>query len=97
VIQLRGRHWLLAWLGLFLAVATAVNLRQTLALRLAAEVRQLEVEARNLEAQRIDLEARIKRATGRRVLMTRAEREFGLVLPEGDAYRRIEIAPRGDD
>lgn len=90
---MRGRHWLLAWLGVFLVVAVAVTARQTAAFRLAQELGSLEVDTRTLEAQRAELQRRITRATSRSVLLPKAQRDFGLTIPEGQAYRLIRIAP----
>jgi hypothetical protein len=43
-MKLRGRHYLMLWLLLFLVVAAAVTLRQSSAIRLATSLRVLREE-----------------------------------------------------
>lgn len=80
-MTLRGRHWVILWLGAFLATTGAINLRQPRALATAARVRSLRDERASLEARRADLERRIRLATGRSVLKERAELQLGLHQP----------------
>lgn len=99
-MRLKGRHWVLVWIGVFLLTAAAIIGRQTSAFGAARRLRELREQRTALEAQRADLERRIRESSGRRVLEARAERELGLhypadheftllVLPEapGDAER----------
>ncbi len=79
-MRLKGRHWVLLWLVLFLVVALAVAARQSAAIGIAREVRELRAERLTLEAKRADLERRIREASSRRVLGARAER-LGLRYP----------------
>jgi cell division protein FtsB len=85
-MTVKGRHWVLAWLGLFLAVSVAVVGRQTVAYQAAARLRSLREERRALEAREADLQRAIREATGRQVLVPRAERELGLHLPTDSEF-----------
>jgi cell division protein FtsB len=77
-MQVKGRHWFLLWLALFLLVATAVIARQSAALRLSREVGRLQTERALLDARRSELERRIHAASSRQVLGERAQRALGL-------------------
>lgn len=79
-MQIRGRHWVLLWLALFLAVAGAVIARNTAAFRLARELTQIREERASLEGRRAELERRIRAASGRQVLLDRAG-QAGLRMP----------------
>jgi hypothetical protein len=76
-MTLRGRHWVLLWLVLFLAAAAAVIGRQTRAYRLATTLGELRTQRSALEAQAAELAKSIRAAQGRRVLGVRA-RALGL-------------------
>jgi hypothetical protein len=69
------------WLLLFLAVAVAVQARQSAAFRSATELRQLREQRTGLEAERAALERQIRLATSRQVLGRLAETELGLHQP----------------
>ncbi|HJS48035.1 MAG TPA: hypothetical protein VJ773_08635 [Gemmatimonadales bacterium] len=90
-MRLRGRHWVLLWLLLFLVVALAVAARQSAAIALAREMRELRTERHTLEAKRADLERRIREASSRRVLGERAER-LGLHYP-GEREQQTLVVP----
>lgn len=94
-MQLRGRHWVLLWLALFLGAASAVVARQSAAYRLASQLGQLREQRRALEAQRAELERRISVAGSRAVLVPRAER-LGLHLPSASELKMLELTPPGD-
>lgn len=79
-MKFRGRHWLVLWLLLFLLVAAAVVARQTAAFKVARKVGELREQRTALEARRADLERRIREASGRQVLVPKAE-QLGLHLP----------------
>jgi len=79
--MLRGRHWVLLWLGLFLLVAALVVSRQTAAIQAAARLRVLRETRRALEARRVEIERAIRESSGRAVLVPLAERKLGLHLP----------------
>ena len=76
-MTLRGRHWVLLWLVLFLVAAAAVIGRQTRAYQLAATLGELRTRRSALEAQAAELAKSIRSAQGRRVLGVRA-RALGL-------------------
>ncbi len=93
-MRVKGRHWLLLWLLLFLLVAVAVVARQTAAFKVARRLRDLRDQRAALEARRADLERRIREASGRQVLVPKAERDLGLHLP-GDNEFILFAAPTG--
>ncbi len=86
MIQLKGRHWLLLWLFIFLGGAVAVVARQTAALQTARRLQDLREERRSLEARRAELERRIRLASSRQVLVPMAERNFGLHEPADSEF-----------
>ena len=86
MIQLKGRHWVLLWLFIFLGGAVAVVARQTAALQTARRLHDLREERRSLEAQRADLERRIRLASSREVLVPMARRTFGLHEPADSEF-----------
>ncbi|MEO8199093.1 MAG: hypothetical protein ABI679_01095 [Gemmatimonadota bacterium] len=73
-MRIKGRHWVLLWLALFLVVAIVVIARGSAAYRLAGELRQLRAERGALEARRAELETRIRASSSRLVLLERAQR-----------------------
>jgi cell division protein FtsB len=97
-MRLKGRHWVLVWLGVFLLTAAAVLGRQTSGFHAARRVRDLREQRAALEAQRADLERRIREGSGRRVLETRAQRELGLHYPADGEFTLFVMpaTPRGE-
>jgi|RhiMetdeSRZDD1v2_1073273.scaffolds.fasta_scaffold00109_4 cell division protein FtsL len=93
-MKVKGRHWLLLWLLLFLLVAVTVVARQTAAFRVARRLRELRDQRTALEARRADLERRIREASGRQVLVPKAERSLGLHLPADNEFI-LFTAPTG--
>jgi cell division protein FtsL len=85
-MRIKGRHWLLVWLLLFLLVAAVVVARQTAAFKVARRVGELREQRTALEARRADLERRIREASGRQVLLPKAERDLGLHLPADNEF-----------
>jgi hypothetical protein len=83
-MTLKGRHWVMLWLALFLIVATVVQLRQTASIRMARRVAALRQERANLEARQADFERRIRDASSRPVLGRKAQADLGLHFP-GDS------------
>lgn len=83
---LKGRHWVLLWLLIFLGGAVAVVTRQTAALRTARRLHDLREERGSLEARRADLERRIRVASSRQVLVPMAKRTFGLHEPADSEF-----------
>jgi hypothetical protein len=82
-MRLKGRHWFMLWLVLFLVVSGVVVARQTRALAAARRIRVLRAERATLEARRADAERRIRTAKTRQVLGPRAQ-QLGLHFP-GDS------------
>jgi len=81
-MTLKGRHWVMLWLLLFLFVATVVQLRQTASIRMARRVAALRQDRANLEARQADFERRIRDASGRAVLGRKALVDLGLHFPK---------------
>jgi type II secretory pathway pseudopilin PulG len=79
---LRGRHWTVIVLGVFLLVTLAVAWRQATALATARRLATLERTRVALEVQRSALLGQIRRDRGRAVLVPLAERRLGLRLPQ---------------
>jgi hypothetical protein len=90
-MRLKGRHWVLVWLGVFLLTAAAVIGRQTSAFHAARRVRDLREQRSALEARRADLERRIREASGRRVLEARAAGDLGLHYPADDEFTLLAV------
>ena len=83
-MRIKGRHWVLLWLLIFLGGALLVVARQTVAFRTARQLHDLREERTNLEARRAELERRIRVASSRQVLVPIAQRALGLHEP-GDS------------
>jgi hypothetical protein len=86
MMRLKGRHWVLLWLLIFLGGAVAVVTRQTAALHTARRLQDLRDERANLEARRAELERRIRIASSRQILVPVAERIFGLHEPADSEF-----------
>ena len=80
-MTLKGRHWVMLWLALFLGVAAAVQLRQTAAIRSAGRLARLRQERITLESRQADLERRIREASSRQVLGRKAQEDLHLHFP----------------
>jgi hypothetical protein len=85
MVRLKGRHWVLLWLLIFLAGALVVVGRQTSAFRTARRLRDLREERSSLEARRADLERRIRFASSRQVLIPLAK-SLGLHEPADSEF-----------
>lgn len=83
-MSLKGRHWVLLWLVLFLAVTGLVVTRQTSAIRTAERLGRLRLEHRTLDARRAELERQIREASSREVLSQHGVESLGLHQP-GDS------------
>jgi cell division protein FtsB len=95
MVRLRGRHWVLAWLLVFLLGALIVVGRQTTAFRTAQRLRELREERSSLEARRTDLERRIRVASSRQTLVPLARRKLGLHEPADSEFVLFAVpAPR---
>jgi hypothetical protein len=86
MMRLKGRHWVLLWLLVFLGGALAVVARQTAAFRTARRLHDLREERSSLEARRADLERRIRVASSRQVLVPLVERRLGLHEPADSEF-----------
>jgi hypothetical protein len=86
MVRIRGRHWVLLWLLIFLSGALVVVARQTSAFRTARRLQDLREERSNLEARRADLERRIRAASSRQVLVPLARRTLGLHEPADSEF-----------
>lgn len=91
-MTLRGRHWLLLWLLVFLGTAAAIVARQREALETARRVGDLRAERAALEARRDELARRIRSAQSRAVLAPRAEK-MGLRIPADSEQTVLRVAP----
>ena len=85
-MRLKGRHWMVIWLLIFLCVLVAITTRQTAGFRTARRVRELREERLALEARRAELERRIRVASSRQVLVPVAERLLGLHEPSDSEF-----------
>ncbi|HEX6091173.1 MAG TPA: hypothetical protein VFZ13_13530 [Gemmatimonadales bacterium] len=72
-MQPKGRHLVLLWLLVFLAVAAVVNGRQTRAYALAKRLSEVSARRDALDAEAAELQRRIQQASSRPVLGRRVE------------------------
>jgi beta-lactamase regulating signal transducer with metallopeptidase domain len=93
MVRLKGRHWLVLWLLVFLGGALVVVARQTTAFRTAQRLRELREERSHLEARRSDLERRIRVASSRQVLVPLAKRALGLHEPADSEFVLYAVPP----
>jgi len=94
-MPLKGRHWMVLWLLIFLGGALAIVARQTAAFRTARQLHDLREERSGLEARRADLERRIRVASSRQVLVPLAQRELGLHEPADSEFVLFVVPPTG--
>jgi hypothetical protein len=92
--RLKGRHWLMVWLLLFLGALLAVAARQSSGFNTARRVRELREERLALEARRGELERRIRAASSRQVLVPIAEHELGLHQPADSEFTLFVLPQR---
>lgn len=85
-MRIKGRHWVLLWLLIFLGGALIVVARQTVAFRTARQLHDLREERSNLEARRAELERRIRVASSRQVLVPIAQHALGLHEPADSEF-----------
>lgn len=79
-MRLKGRHWLVFWLVLFLGTALAIATRQSKGFTTARRLGILQERRTELEAKRTELLRQIGLTTSREVLVPRMERT-GMHLP----------------
>jgi hypothetical protein len=94
-MRLKGRHWLMLWLIIFLGVLVAITTRQTAGFRTARRVRELREQRLALEAQRGDLERRIRAGSSRQVLVPIVQRALGLHEPADSEFVLFTVPPAG--
>ena len=94
-MRLKGRHWLMLWLVIFLGVLVAITTRQTEGFRTARRLRELREERMALEARRGDLERRIREGSSRQVLVPIVQRALGLHEPADSEFVLFAIPPAG--
>lgn len=92
-MTLKGRHWVMLWLVLFLLVAAAVQVRQTSAFRTARRLAGLREERATLEARQADLERRIRDASSRPVLGRKAQEDLHLHFPRDSEQAPLPLPP----
>ena len=91
--RLKGRHWLMLWLLLFVAVSAAVIARQSAAYAVARRLTALKEQRLTLEARRADLERRIRLASGRQTLVEHVEQTLGLHQPSDSEFVLFRVPP----
>ena len=96
-MTLKGRHWVMLWLVVFLAVAGVVVARSAAGLATARALADARDRRAALEARRGDLEREIRQASSRQVLIPRVEAAFGLHLPSDSDFVLFQPAPAGTD
>ncbi len=89
-MRLKGRHYLMLWLLLFLVVAAGIVARQNSAIATARRLAELRTERTNLEARRADLEGRIREASSRRALAPLAA-SLGLHEPSDSEVSLVRV------
>lgn len=94
-MHLKGRHWLMLWLVIFLCVLVAITTRQTEGFQTARRLRELREERMALEARRGDLERRIRAGSSRQVLVPIVERALGLHEPADSEFVLFAVPPAG--
>jgi hypothetical protein len=90
-MRLKGRHWLMIWLLIFVGVLVAITARQSAGFRTARRLRDLREQRTTLEARRADLERQIRVASSRQVLIPIAEQELGLHLPSDSEFTLLVL------
>ena len=94
-MRLKGRHWLMLWLIIFLGVLVAITTRQTAGFRTARRVRELREQRMALEAQRGELERRIRAGSSRQGLVPLVQRALGLHEPADSEFVLFAVPPAG--
>jgi hypothetical protein len=93
MVRIKGRHWVVLWLLVFLGGALVVVGRQTSGFRTARGLRELREERSSLEARRADLERRIRVASSRQVLVPVARQALGLHEPADSEFVLFAVPP----
>ncbi len=96
-MRLKGRHWLMLWLVVFVCVLLAIAARQSAGFRTARRLGELREERTALEARRAELERQIRVASSRQVLVPLAEERLGLHQPSDSEFTLLPLAPMPED
>jgi hypothetical protein len=96
-MRLKGRHWLMLWLVVFVGVLLAIAARQSAGFRTARRLGELREERAALEARRAELERQIRVASSRQVLVPLAERRLGLHQPSDSEFTLLPLTPPRED
>ena len=92
-MRLKGRHWLMLWLVVFVCVLLAIAGRQSSGFRAARRLGELREERMALEARRADVERQIRLASSRQILVPLAERTLGLHEPSDSEFTLLPLTP----
>ena len=92
-MRLKGRHWLMLWLVVFVCVLLAIATRQSAGFRAARRLSELREERMALEARRAELERQIRLGSSRQVLVPLAERALGLHQPSDSEFSLLPVSP----
>ncbi len=92
-MRLKGRHWLMLWLVVFVVVLLAITTRQSAGFRTARHLGELREERTTLEARRAELERQIRVASSRQVLVPLAERRLSLHEPSDSEFTLLPLPP----
>lgn len=92
-MQVKGRHLVLAWGAVFLAVAGTVAVRQHRAFLLNSEVGELTSTLRALRSVHGDLASNLAGMRSPELLLPRAE-SLGLQIPSDSAQINLSIPTR---
>ena len=92
-MRLKGRHWLMLWLVVFVCVLLAIAARQSAGFRTARHLGELREERTALEARRAELERQIRVASSRQVLVPLAEERLGLHQPSDSEFTLLPVTP----
>ena len=96
-MRLKGRHWLMLWLVVFVGVLLAIATRQSAGFRTARHLGELREERTALEARRAELERQIRVASSRQVLVPLVERRLGLHEPSDSEFTLLPLSPPRED
>ena len=96
-MRLKGRHWLMLWLVVFVCVLLAIAARQSAGFRTARRLGELREERTALEARRAELERQIRVASSRQVLVPLAERRLHLHQPSDSEFTLLPLIPVRED
>jgi hypothetical protein len=82
------------WLFVFLAVAVAIQARQTAGYLIVGRVARLTDQRLALEAERSALQREIRLATGLKELGRKAETDLGLHMPQDTEFVNFPLPSR---